>query len=176
MLGIPIKNISNAVWSLIYGVSKKGTSLLVDSNQRLNDQGFIDLEQPQIFYTSIFQHKSKPHISKRDFKLDAKQNSCFYRKYSSEKSFQEMGGRAFGPPQAQALAPHFLKYIFGRIFSVKAWILFWIQFEVAFRNIWFWLLTTTFFEIAEPPKRWLCTSKKWWLRHQPWCFKLRKYA
>ena len=84
--GIAIKNISNAVWNLIYGVSKKGTSLLVDSNQRLNDQGFIDLEQPQILYTSIFQHKSKPHFSKRGCQLDAKQNSCFYRKICNHYS------------------------------------------------------------------------------------------
>ena len=75
------------------GCRKKGTSLLVDSNQRLNDQGFIDLEQPQIFYTSIFQHKSKPHFSKRGCQLDAKQNSCFYRKFSSKNLFQEMGGK-----------------------------------------------------------------------------------
>ena len=111
--GIAIKNISNAVWNLIYGVSKKGTSLLVDSNQRLNDQGFIDLEQPQIFYTSIFQHKSKPHFSKRGCQLDAKQNSCFYRKISLKNLFQEMGGkrlrlrRGGGPPP-----PFFLKRIF----------------------------------------------------------------
>ena len=42
-------------------MSKKGTSLLVDSNQRLNDQGFIDLEQPQIFRSAC------PPFLERDF-------------------------------------------------------------------------------------------------------------
>ena len=78
------------------GCRKKGTSLLVDSNQRLNDQGFIDLEQPQIFYTSIFQHKSKPHFSKRGCQLDAKQNSCFYRKFFSKNLFQINGTHFHG--------------------------------------------------------------------------------
>ena len=75
-----------------------------DSNQRLNDQGFIDLELPQIFYTSIFQHKSKPHISKRNFKLDAKQNS-YVKENIFKKSLSRNGGgkrlrlrRAEGPP------------------------------------------------------------------------------
>ena len=83
-----------------------------DSNQRLNDQGFIDLELPQIFYTSIFQHKSKPHISKRDFKLDAKQNSCFYRKFSSEKSLSRNGGQALALAAGRRPASPFLERIF----------------------------------------------------------------
>ena len=86
-----------------------------DSNHRLNDQGFIDLELPQIFYTSIFQHKSKPHISKRDFKLDAKQNSCFYRKYSSKKSFQEMGAQALALAGWKP-ATIYWKRFFGKVF------------------------------------------------------------
>ena len=88
-----------------------------DSNQRLNDQGFIDLELPQIFYTSIFQHKSKPHISKRNFKLDAKQNSYVYRKYFLKNLFQEMrGGGPSARRKRKRLPPHFLKEIFKKYF------------------------------------------------------------
>ena len=45
-----------------------------DFNQRLNDQGLIDFELPQIFHTSIFQHKLKPHILRHDIKANSKQH------------------------------------------------------------------------------------------------------
>ena len=51
-----------------------------DFNQRLNDQGLIDFELPQIFYTSIFQHNLKPHILQHDIEAKTKQNLCFYEK------------------------------------------------------------------------------------------------
>ena len=51
-----------------------------DFNQRLNDQGLIDFELPQIFHTSIFQHKLKPHILRHDIKANSKQHLYFDRK------------------------------------------------------------------------------------------------
>ena len=51
-----------------------------DFNQRLNDQGLIDFELPQIFYTSIFQHKLKPNILQHDIEANSKQNVSFYLK------------------------------------------------------------------------------------------------
>ena len=67
-----------------------------DFNHRLNDQGLIDFELPQIFYTSIFQHNLKPHILQHDIEAKTKQNVCFYEKKNAfpKNIFQEMGGQA----------------------------------------------------------------------------------
>ena len=53
-----------------------------DFNQRLNDQGLIDFELPQIFDARIYQRKAKPHILQRDIEANSKQYPCFYRKKS----------------------------------------------------------------------------------------------
>ena len=67
-----------------------------DFNQRLNDQGSIDFELPQIFHTSIFQHKLKPHILRHDIKANSKQHLYFDRKKNTfpKNLFQEMGAQA----------------------------------------------------------------------------------
>jgi hypothetical protein len=90
-----------------------------DFNQRLNDQGLIDFELPQIFHTSIFQHKLKPHILRHDIKANSKQHLYFDRKkkHFSKKSLSINGG---GLSARKRLRPHFLKGFFKKVFfSVK---------------------------------------------------------
>ena len=92
-----------------------------DFNQRLNDQGEIDFELPQIFDTSIFQHKKKTHLLQHDIETNSKQSLYFYR---NKKLFQKNPFKKWGPsacacgPKAR---PHLLKEIFlEKIFvSVK---------------------------------------------------------
>ena len=76
-----------------------------DFNQRLNDQGLIDIKLQHIFYTSIFKHKLKPHILRHDIKANSKQHLYFDRKKTlfQKISFKKWGRkrlclRAEGPP------------------------------------------------------------------------------
>ena len=45
-----------------------------DYNQGLNDQRLIYLEVHHTTYTSIFQHKTKSHILKRDIEVASQKN------------------------------------------------------------------------------------------------------
>ena len=67
-----------------------------DFNHRLNDQGLIDFELPQIFYTSIFQHKLKPHISQYDIETNSNQHLYFYENKKSflKNPFKKWGASA----------------------------------------------------------------------------------
>ena len=91
-----------------------------DFNQRLNDQGLIDFELPQIFYTSIFQHKLKPHILQHDIEANSKQIYAFAREKKTlfQKILSRNGGAsacACGPKAR----PHLLSEIFQeRSFAV----------------------------------------------------------
>ena len=87
-----------------------------DSNQRLNDQGLIDLQLPHISHTSIFPHKSKSNISKRTFRVDSKHISYSHRNQfpppQKKKLFQEMGASACACGGPKARLPHFFESAF----------------------------------------------------------------
>ena len=84
-----------------------------DSNQGLNDQRLIYLEVPHTTYTSIFQHKTKSHILKRDIEVASQKNLNFYT-IDTEKiffknfSFEEMGGKRLRLRRAKGPPPPFL--------------------------------------------------------------------
>ena len=89
----------------------------------------------QIFYTSIFQHKLKPHISQYDIETNSNQHLYFYENKKSilKNPFKKWGGkrlrlRAEGPPPF--LERYFLE---KRFFFRKSihFVLFWLQCHVA---------------------------------------------
>ena len=85
-----------------------------DSNQGLNDQRLIYLEVPHTTYTSIFQHKTKSHILKRDIEVASQKNLNFYtidteKLFFKNFSFKEMGEAGLWPAASASACPPFLR-------------------------------------------------------------------